>query len=194
MDIPNQVLSSNMNSDGFDWGELAGVVGPFLMAGLGSGLATGAFGGLGGGAGVGFAGSGAGLEAGALSGMPGFGTALNSSLGGVAAGAAGVLPDSSIFDFAGEIGSTADPVAMQELLGLQNLPTGVIQQVVQAVKSGGPLSSIANSLGISEGALSLLGKLGATALGALGSNQQAKSLQELATQYQNFGAPSRAPS
>ena len=43
-----------------------------------------------------------------------------------------------------------------------------------------------------SGIASMLGKLGATALGMYGSNQQAKSLSELASQYQNYGAPSRA--
>src|SRR6185503_17297017 len=38
----------------------------------------------------------------------------------------------------------------------------------------------------------LLSTLGSTALGVLGSNQQAKSLSDLASKYQEYGAPSRA--
>ena len=72
------------------------------------------------------------------------------------------------------------------------VPTSLLTQAANALKAGGSASTIASALGLSEGAVSLLGKLGATALGVIGSNQQANSLQDLAAKYQEYGAPSRA--
>ena len=64
----------------------------------------------------------------------------------------------------------------------------------QLLSSGGSaLKSLLGSDGSSGSDLTaLLGQLGAAGLGAYASNQQSNSLTDLAGQYQEFGAPSRA--
>src|SRR3990167_356286 len=60
----------------------------------------------------------------------------------------------------------------------------------QAAKS--LLSKVINGTATTEDYANIAGKLGAAALGLLGSNQQATSLNSLAAKYQEYGAPSRA--
>lgn len=60
----------------------------------------------------------------------------------------------------------------------------------QAAKS--VLSKITNGTATADDYLKVLGQLGAAGLGAYGANQQANSLNNLASTYLNLGAPARA--
>jgi hypothetical protein len=70
---------------------------------------------------------------------------------------------------------------------------GDIFKQAQSIPGGTSiLSRILSGQGTEADMTSTIGRLLATGLGMYGANQQANSLQQLAQQYQNFGAPSRA--
>lgn len=71
---------------------------------------------------------------------------------------------------------------------LLNNPSQILSGGVNLLKSLGGTSSGSGETDWTA----LLGKLGAAGLGAYASNEQSKSLTDLATKYQEFGAPSRA--
>ena len=99
-----------------------------------------------------------------------------------------------------ELSALPSPTNLQDLMTkMDSTPAG--KSLLNSITGGatdaaGASSILSKILGSGGGAgydwASILGKLGSTALGMYGSNQQAKSLGDLATQYQNFGAPSRA--
>jgi hypothetical protein len=66
---------------------------------------------------------------------------------------------------------------------IKNLPTSALKSLGLTNPDGS-----ANGTGL----MNLLGKLGAAGLGAYGANQQSNSLNELASKYSEYGAPSRA--
>jgi len=210
VNIPDSILASNMDKSGFggfDWGDMAG----------GFALTLPAVGGIIGaaGAGLGAAGGMGALEAGALAGMPGYGAALGSSLAGAGA-AAGI--GGGMADWWTELGLTPADVGMEvspwttnpgiaDLTGgvltdagstaawtqeLSKVPASLATRAAEALKSGSSAKMIADALGISEGAVGLLGKLAATGLGIFGANQQQESQARLAREFAEYGAPYRA--
>lgn len=90
-----------------------------------------------------------------------------------------------------ELNAASGAWSAKGLAGAGELGGDLASKVGSLLKAGSTASSIAGMLGISEGAVGTIGKLLATGLGMYGSNQQAKSLQELAGKYQEYGAPSR---
>ena len=169
---------------------LSGFAAPALgasIAGAGAGLGAGA------------------LEAGALAGAPGYGAALESSLagfGGLAGGGLdsswGVNPQTGgsmdlgdwlnlddIGSFGGEAlrdvaipgnGLTGIPNLQDIMVKLDALPPGTGSLAKSA------LQKVLGGTATAQDWTSLLGTLGATGLGMLGSNQQAKSLTDIANQ------------
>lgn len=78
---------------------------------------------------------------------------------------------------------------------LNNLigPNSDIASKLMSIPGGSSvLSRIINGSATSDDWLSTAGKIAATALGVIGSNNQAGQLNSLAQQYQGYGAPSRA--
>jgi len=106
-------------------------------------------------------------------------------------------------DYAGalkDLSALPAPTNLQDLMTkLDSTPSG--KSLLNSLTGGssdaaGASSILSKILGSGGGTgtdwASILGKLGAAGLGAYGSNQQANSLSNLANQYLNFGAPSRA--
>lgn len=67
-----------------------------------------------------------------------------------------------------------------------------VDNIKSALQAGNSAKQIAQMLGISEGAVSTIGKLLATGLGVAGANQQTSAYQKLAEQFAGYGAPYRA--
>jgi hypothetical protein len=85
--------------------------------------------------------------------------------------------------------------ALDTILGKNG--TGMGLEAAKAIlRSGGAdLSGLIQAIakeGSSGSLASILGKLGAAGLGAYASNQQSNALTDLASKYQEYGAPSRA--
>ena len=180
--------SGNVTSPFSDNKDSIGWLPGLLAAGVGLGAATGFGGALGSAAGAG-----------------GFGAAEEAAmLGGGLGSSAPIAPGAA----AGFSMPPAVPESAQQLAdwGLKETSPG--NWAMPAEKAASLLPTLTEKLGTTgaqsvlsklvSGAAStsditsLLGKLGATALGVLGSNQQANSLQSLAAKYQEYGAPSRA--
>lgn len=73
-------------------------------------------------------------------------------------------------------------------------PTDLYQKAVQKLGETGAktlLSKLFSGDATADDYVKILGQLGATGLGLLGANNQAKSLADLAAKYQEYGAPSR---
>ena len=85
----------------------------------------------------------------------------------------------------------AGGVSGVNLGGVESLLPQLTQQIGKtAAKS--VLGKVMNGTATAEDYASIIGKLGATALGVLGSNNQSNQLGDLAAKYDAYGAPSRA--
>jgi len=176
-----------------------------MLAALGGG----AFSSLSGGAGAAGGGSGSGLNFLAANdaitgGIP---AALGGAPAALPAGLSGLDPFLLKDPLLGLTGATSAAAGAPGLVNLANslttvptdlTPSGGFPSVPGGTSSGAasPASSSLQKLlngtaGVSDIA-SLLGTLGATAAGAYSANQQNNSLEDLAKQYMEFGAPSRA--
>lgn len=85
----------------------------------------------------------------------------------------------------------ADAIYNGATTGAESLLGPLTQKIgEQAAKT--LIGRMVNGTATADDYATIAGKLGAAALGAFGSNQQAKSLQALAQKYSEYGAPSRA--
>jgi len=131
-----------------------------------------------------------------------------------AAGSGGLTIPGMTVDLANSANLIPTSGAGGSLGGLPNIPTGGIDflKANDAVTGGNPLSTasggatatssatggsaatkwLADKLGVSEGAIQALGAGASTLLGMYQESQKSGALNDLAQQYANYGAPSRA--
>ncbi len=183
------------NGPGFN---LKGLINGGLAAGVGGLFAGGALG-LGGlGGATDLAGTGASAFTDFGAGNTGFGNLAASAGTGAATAAGGGMDLGNLSFDEGGLPSYSSPDLNTSNFPDMNpdAPNSYDQAMREAginPSSPGALDNFKNWLTQNPGsAAQLLGKLGATALGAFGANRQANKLTGLANQYTGFGAPSRA--
>lgn len=125
-------------------------------------------------------------------GFQGLNEAGSGLTGGMAGAATSGIDWSNIDRMIQELGTNAGEAEnLATAQSINQQAPGLLQRAKQLLDAGSSAKQIASLLGISEGAVNLIGKLGAAGLQAFGSNQQSNSLNQLAQQQMGFGAPSR---
>src|SRR3990167_5627388 len=109
--------------------------------------------------------------------------------GGVGTLTGGNLGEFSLAQLPG--GSLSSGLGVLGVAAPAGVEPSIWQKAVEFIKNGKSVAEVGKIFGLGEGATKILGSLGASALGAIGSSAQSDAYERLAREYMGYGAPYR---